>query len=421
MESSVYPRVLVLSNECFSKVSSNGRTLGSMFYGWPQDRLAQFCIKMNFPDNDLCNNYYCVTDKEALKAFISFRKVNRVHYHQENSTEKINKQTGKTAINMLCRNLVWAFKRWHTKEFVSWIMAFNPDVILLQSSDSAFMLNMAYCLSREFSKPLAIFNTEGYYLFRNNWMRKSHLDFCMFPLYKAIYKRFFRRTVEHASLSIYANQLLKDDYSKHFTQASYVIYTGSTVQFQLFQQIKNPLRISYLGNFGFDRYKAIISLGKALSEIDSRYMIDVYGNASENIQSIFNQSPGINYRGFVSYNQVKEIIIDSDILIHAENQSEYWKESLKYGFSTKIADSVSSGKLFILYASSHIACSQYIQSTGAGIFVESITDFKEELKKIIKDENYRYGIYERAAIASQHNHDIIRNAMTFKKIIQSLV
>ena len=57
------PKVLVISNECFSKTSSNGRTLGNFFLGWPQDRLAQFYISSADPDFDYCKNYFRVDKK----------------------------------------------------------------------------------------------------------------------------------------------------------------------------------------------------------------------------------------------------------------------------------------------------------------------------------------------------------------------
>ena len=52
-----YPRLLVLSNNSFSKSNSNGRTLGSLLQGWPKDKIAQFCISTDGPDFEVCDNY----------------------------------------------------------------------------------------------------------------------------------------------------------------------------------------------------------------------------------------------------------------------------------------------------------------------------------------------------------------------------
>ena len=56
IKQSGYPKVLVISNECFSNESSNGRTLKNLFYGWPINKLAQFYIISKKPDFQTCNN-----------------------------------------------------------------------------------------------------------------------------------------------------------------------------------------------------------------------------------------------------------------------------------------------------------------------------------------------------------------------------
>ncbi len=69
IKETAYPRVLVLSNECFSNSSSNGRTLGNFVNAWPKSKIAQFFLSGN-PDGMACENFYQVTDKQALKAFL---------------------------------------------------------------------------------------------------------------------------------------------------------------------------------------------------------------------------------------------------------------------------------------------------------------------------------------------------------------
>ena len=56
------PKVLVIENECVSKSTNNGRTLGNLLKGWPKDMIAQFCISMVDPDYDVCDNFYYVSD-----------------------------------------------------------------------------------------------------------------------------------------------------------------------------------------------------------------------------------------------------------------------------------------------------------------------------------------------------------------------
>lgn len=170
-----YPKVLVIANNSFSLTNSNGRTLGGFFIGWPKENLAQFCISTDGPNYELCNNYYCLTDKSMLDAFIHFRKPKRqilkpnVQINKSANTHTVKR----TALHILIRNLIWRSRKWNNEEFNQWVQDFNPDVVLLQSSDSAFMLDIALKVSKKRRIPLMVFNTEGYYFFKHNYFHKG--------------------------------------------------------------------------------------------------------------------------------------------------------------------------------------------------------------------------------------------------------
>ena len=68
------PKLLIVANQCLSKQTSNGRTLRNFLTCWPKESLAQFCTQLEKPDYDVCNNYYCITDVDALNAFIGKKK-----------------------------------------------------------------------------------------------------------------------------------------------------------------------------------------------------------------------------------------------------------------------------------------------------------------------------------------------------------
>ena len=107
-----YPRILVISNNCFSKTDSNGRTLGNFFMGWPKERLAQFYIQNAYPDLDVCENYFRVTDSQALKSIFGKKRGGRVKKSDavsdtvSNSAVSTNK-TKRNALTMILRNIVW--------------------------------------------------------------------------------------------------------------------------------------------------------------------------------------------------------------------------------------------------------------------------------------------------------------------------
>lgn len=420
-----YPRVLVVSNNSFSKINNNGRTLGNLFIGWPKESLAQFCVSTEGPNFDLCDNYYCITDNDVLTAFLHLKKAyGRKLKPSENTSSAGSRGEGKKTISMmLARNLIWGFNRWKNVSFMNWVRQFNPDVILLFFSDSSFLLNIASALSKELSVPLVVFNTEGYYFFKSNYMRtKTVWDWILFPIYQWQYKKQVKKTMKRVRFSMYLNQLLRTDYDNEFGGPSEVLYTSSSLEFEEHTfSIQNPT-FSYIGNLTFDRPKALIEVADVLQSLNKEYILDIYGKTlDQETERLLINHPGISYKGFISYDEVKNVIHKSDVLFHAETQDKRWEESLKYGFSTKMADSISSGSCFVLYASPEIACSQYIKETGAGWFADSKEGLKIALEEILYNEEQRQTVLKTARQIASNNHSVNNNCQKFRSIICNCV
>jgi len=416
------PRILVISNNSFSLLNANGRTLGNMFIGWPKECLAEICISTDGANFELCDNYYCISDKDILTAFWQFKKAKgRKLFPSE--TEHINIDTGikgqrKTATKALIRHILWSFNRWKSKELVEWIDVFNPDAVLLQNGDSAFMLHMARNISCDRKIPLLIFNTEGNCLFERDWMRRDKLSWLCFPIYKYILRRETSKLMRRAKFIIHGNQLLKEDYDRAYGVPSEVIYTGSDVSWSEKPFNSCLPQIVYMGNFGFNRPASLATVAKILLSINSKFTLNVYGRpATKQQEQVLTHSDGIVFHGEVPYNKVKDIMAQADVLIHAEGMDEYFQESLRYGFSTKIADSLSSGRPFLLFSRPEIACADYIRTTGAGWFASNEKELKQMFNLLLNNEEDRASRLLKAKKIAQQNHNFEACRLKFQQMI----
>lgn len=425
-----FPRTLVISNNCFSTSNSNGRTLGNLFEGWPKSNLAQLCVIASNPNWDLCDNYYCIEDKSILRSFVRFTKADGRKLVPQFDAEKINGYNGdtlrtkvgkKTLFKVCLRELLWSGKRWNSKSFQHWIDDFDPDIIVLQFGDSFFMLDIAYHLAKARNVPLVIYNTEGYYFFPRNWHYISKWDNYVFPIYNRIYHKKVERVMRIAKHCVYLNNKLKEDYSEVFGNKATVIYNSSDVEWSDTPLFTSPVpKICYLGNLGLDRDSGIIEIGEVLNSINRDYKIEVYGKADDAIINRFLDAPGVDYKGMVSYDQVKQVISGSDILFHVETEKGFKERQLQYAFSTKIADSISSGKCFILYAPTELACSKYIRETKAGWFASDKVDLKRVILSIINDPRERMETLIHAKRTAEENHSFTKNARRFQEILTNL-
>lgn len=297
--------------------------------------------------------------------------------------------------------------------------------ILLQNGDSYFMLELALDIKRQTKAKLMVFNTEGYYLFKHNYYSADtgFWNKSLFKIYKRLYNGWFRKLMKNVSYSIYGNELLKADCDIAFnTDKSDVIYTSSELVFDRAKFENKIPTFSYLGNLGLDRHKSLIEIGEMLQFINCNYYLDVYGQSPNNeIRDCLLSSKGIRFQGLVEYEKVKEIIRKSDILFHVENQANKWLVELKYAFSAKIADSIASGKLFILYASDSIACAKYILDSKAGAYVRNKDELIEVLTTVISVKAYRDKILDNAEKVALENHNKDNNSKRMHALVCNVV
>ena len=417
-------RVLVISNNCFSKTNSNGRTLGNLFYGWPKDKLAQFCISTDSVDCETCTNYYIVTDSEVLQSVAKMRLTKRLQINSLclEGRNKSNDVTGikkrkKTAFAAIVRHFLWNTHVWKTKEFKLWLDSFNPQVIVWQCGDSAFLMDIAYNIARERKIPLLIYNTEDYYFKEKNFMQAHFLDFIMWPYFRSMYRNHFRRTLLYASHIVHLNKSIKILHDAEFDCPSDVIYNCSGLSFKEHILCKESPVFSYLGNLGVNRHIPLIEIGKILNEFNPEWTLHIYGAATREVECAFEDSPGIIYHGKIAYDEVVNTIYETDILFHVEAQTGTYKNDLKYAFSTKIADSLSSGSCFLVYASMDLAVSKYIAETKSGWVVSDKKSLLDTIRNIINDDNTRKEVLLNAKRTAEKNHQLIKNASKFRTII----
>lgn len=419
-----YPRVLVFSNNCFSKGGSNGRTLGNLFYGYPIENIAQFYIQNEEPDLPVSNNYYRVTDREALNAFIKGEDVGKRVYlkgkYEEPSYEPANlNKKKKNPITMIIRNIIWNSKRWQNDDFQQWIESINPEVILLQSGDSAFMLRLATEIAKQRRIPLIIYNSESYYFKSKNFMKRDGISGIFFPLFMWQYRRQFKSTIAYARHSIYICKKLEKLYNKEFNKPSTTIMNSTELQPQIEgKKSNNQPVISYLGNLGIGRHEPLIEIGQALKKINSNFYLDIYGRApNDKVKKSFDNCEGIRYQGLIPYEKVIRIMQESDILIYVENFSDAYKRDLEFAFSTKISDSLKSGTCLFAYGPECIASIKYLKENQAACVVTDSNQLISTLEKLIKDKKYQNKFVNTALKLADKNHNKEINKKVFYDVI----
>lgn len=380
-------RVLILSNNCISQTNSNGRTIGNMFIGFPKEKIAQFTLTDSNPDFSVCANFFHVSDNDALNAFLKRKKVGRKlekeALKRETVTVPFSAKHNRNSLTMFIRDFIWNTDCWKKGGFNTFVNQFSPEVILLQAGDCAFMFRLARKLSEKYKIPLIIYNSEGYFFKKFDYFKSTGIAHWLYPIFRTFFCMEFKKAMYKASFAIYSCKQLEEDYNKIFSTPSATIYTATQLEpCENNKDATNKQKVSYLGNLGVGRHQPLIEIANILQTISEDLYLEVYGKTANNeVLKALKNCKGIKYNGFISYDEVARVMHESALLVHIENFSDFYREDLKYAFSTKIADSLISGTPFLLYAPETLACTKYLKENNAAYIANDL----KQLKKILFD------------------------------------
>lgn len=422
------PKVLVISNECFSRTSSNGRTLGNFLIGWPKEYLAQFFL-IGKPDTYYCDQYFQVSDRQALNALlgkdnkggkVTVEDLNADHSENTQAIEK-SKKTARNALTMLGRNAIWESGAWERSGYWEWLEEIHPDIVLLQAGDCAFMFKLAVKTAKRMNAKLVIYNSEGYYYKDFDYFRGRGLAHIVYPIFRRQLKKALEEAYAISNCVFYICDELKEQYAQDFYGRAETVFTGSEIRYAEKTKKNDVFTTVYCGNLGLKRHESLMDVAEVLQSISEDLYVDVYGKApNDEIAESLNRCQGIRYHGLVSYEQVKQLLQDSDLLLYVESFDDFYQEDIKFGFSTKIADSLSSGNCFLLYAPEHFACYQYLHRNKAAYTASSKQDLENILVNLINcpaaTERYR----EAALKLAEKNHRVEKNKEMFQEILLEL-
>lgn len=414
-------KILIISNNCLSTSNSNGRTIFNLVSNLKDEQVANFYIYDELPDCEEFTNFYRVRDVDALKAFTSFKKVGqRIRSEKtiNSSLDPVNKTKGKNTkslknpLGSIGREIVWKTPRWRTDEFKAWVGEFDPDVVLLQAGDAPFLFKIARKLSKKRKIPLVIHNCEDYYFKKYNYMSKRHGY--LYPLFRHLLKKEIKKSIKHSAICIYNSEQLKETYEKETAHKAITIMNSSPFEISRQRTIELTKNIVYLGNLGLGRLQSLIEIGQVLNEHDLKLYI--YGPADQETENNISQHHFLKYEGLVSYERVREIILESDLVVHAESFDEYTIKDLEHAISTKISDYLASGTPFFMYAPKGLVSTTYLYNEIPDFVATNKVDLVLKLNEIIKGD-VKYPFLEIVKPLVDRNHSMNNNQIIFDTLL----
>jgi len=376
-------RVLVISDVPWRDDNSVGNTYSNIFESFSEVEFANLYCKAGIPDSKIVKNFYQITEKQLVLKFLGKKPKNKIINNAEVFNLKEQKfydvlRTLRFQSFFLIRELIWKIGSWKSDELNLFLNDFKADIVFSFCLDSIYYNNLVeYCKNISKSK-LVIFFADDVYAFQK-----------MNPIY-LVYKFFSRsriiRLVKESDLVYGATPQLCKEYSKILNKEMSPLYKVCNNVLSSKLVVNQPIKIAYTGNLYYGRLETLSLIAQALKEINAngtRILLDIYtsGLTNEKMYKLLNIEGSSRLLGSVSYKKVKEILHESDIVLHVESFRKNEIKKTRLSFSTKIVDCMQSGSCLLAVGPLETASisllndfkiAQIISSNKVSIIKESI-------------------------------------------------
>ena len=329
-------KVLIVSHNCFSSSQSMGKTLASFFSEFPKTDLMQLYLYPSIPNIDICGDYFRITDRDILSSLITRRnsgcRIKQSEITADNTLfTNVNEQKRYSKINRghflvrRARDLLWSIGTWKNKELMQWLQEGKPDVVFYALGDATFSQKIAVWISDFLQIPLVTYVCDEYYVSGKRstmWHRIFNHS-----MIKGI-----ERTVKKSKRIVTICDDLGELYQELFDTEYTTVMTGSSFNVGEIQQKADATQLSFIGNLSLNRWKSLLDIADALQYANcingTQYKLYYYGAENENVQG------RAIYGGRLNFEQIKDVMSKSKMLIHTESFEPEYEERIKYSIST---------------------------------------------------------------------------------------
>ncbi|MGI6545393.1 MAG: hypothetical protein ACOX2M_03005 [Fastidiosipilaceae bacterium] len=359
-------KILLISNNPFSRTEHNGKTLASFFQGWSDVAVSQLFFRPEKPDGtgadgvDVAVGYYQVTDGDALhgRAGRSFApggtdfaqdvdQTSLTARAPNTPTSGIYKASWRSwSLTRILRERVWKHYPFMEKN-QSWLKEmedWRPDLIFFCAGDSLFAYDVVEDLHERLDCKLIMYVTDDYILpYRS-----------LSPFYVLRRGQIRERMLScgRAADAVFTiGQKMRDTYEREYGLTSRCLVNMSpdhqTPYKVAHQSGERPLRLIYAGGLHYDRDLVLRRAADAIAIVNqehekSLFELDIFAprTLSERRLRRLN-SEFSHFHGPVGPDELEAKLKDADILLFVESANRSAIRSTRLSLSTKVPEYLS--------------------------------------------------------------------------------
>jgi hypothetical protein len=441
-------KILVLSHNSFSKKQNNGKTLESFFQNFDSENIAQIYLQPEIPDFEYCQQYYRITDYEALNNFIFNGKVGHQPSYTEDNSAFINNTNrfirwvyhGKRVSNeryglnkllhtgfvnrvpflVSLREILWFFTKWKTKELDDWIKKFSPDVLFFQGSSTIFCYKIALWISHKYNIPLVLQLTDDYTCRIYKYSLLEYVN-------KFFYIKILKKAIDKASTVIAVSDFMAIEYLERFGGNYKTLMNSGSFINKTQEPLNNEImNFIYTGNVLLKRWEVLEVIGEALQEINSttkfKCILNIHSptaipsyiiNRLKNIDTI-------KCGNSLNQSELSNAIKNANVVVHVESFDRMMRLITRLSISTKIPEYLGSNRCLFAVGPDDVASIKYLLENQYAHVATSVEKelIKKKLLEVISNTNLREKYIKKSMQGYCKNHSHVKSNMEFMKIIE---
>lgn len=413
-------RILIITYLPWREDNSIGNSYSNIFRDTDKDKyeFAHIYIRDGMPQNNLCHEYYHISEKSLMKRFLGKNAQVGTYFH----VDKCRDQPKDEFSNLYnkARILRWEFfffirdiigipNNWRNSHFERFLDDFQPDLVFGTLSGYPIISNMMCYISKSRKIPLVTYPWDDHYtLKRTSWSP-------MFWIRRFLGRYYQRKSVRQSSFMYVISNLMQDEYSKIFNKECKLLFKGHDFDVDrtiITSKIHQPINILYMGNIGCGRWKTLADLAQGIKVVnekngETKIILNVYTLSPKDneITRALNIKGASNLNESVPNDKVNETMDGADILVHVEpyKKSEY--QYYRASFSTKLVDYFNRAKT-ILSIGGMTASTDYLIRNDATIYIESKEKIVSTLESIISNPDILDEYARKSWDCGVRNHQI---------------
>lgn len=420
-------RILIVSNSPWRSDNSFGNSFSNIFEGIPDLEIANIYCKYGKPQTKAATRFFQITEKSLIKNLLKGTPSGQEVSNEEAPSELPD--TGEAAFNKIKRHksipmywaraMIWKVGRWKSKELISFLDDFKPDLLFIPVYYSHYLHDINRFILKRYNIPALGYVSDDVYTLK---------QFSLSPFFwidRLILRPKMKKVFSWCKTVYVISETQRREYAAIFGDKFKVLTKCASFSDENKPALKTPevpLKLLYAGNVSKGRFLILSKLANAVAlknRETQKFELHIYTSTPlRDKQKAALQIENSAYlHPPVSYAEILELQKNSDILVHAEAFDLKERLITHQSFSTKIVDYLSANRCILAIGSETCASIQYFVENGCAAVAKTPAEIETRLSELYDAPSALQTYAEKAWQSGKAHHE---RAIMQKDLLQEI-